>query len=36
MPVDQEKLNQFVNKFVGDLGESIHGPSVLMGEQLGL
>jgi len=34
--VDQDKLNQFVSKFVGDLGASIHGPSVLIGEQLGL
>ena len=34
--MDQDKLNQFVSKFVGDLGASIHGPSVLIGEQLGL
>jgi len=36
LSVDQDKLNQFVSKFVGDLGASIHGPSVLIGEQLGL
>ncbi|MDA4126969.1 MAG: methyltransferase domain-containing protein [Thaumarchaeota archaeon] len=36
MPVDQEKLNQFVMKFVGDFGASMHGPNVLIGEQLGL
>ena len=36
MSVDQDKLNQFVSKFVGDLGASIHGPSILIGEQLGL
>jgi len=36
LSVDQDKLNQFVSKFVGDLGASMHGPSVLIGEQLGL
>lgn len=36
MSVDQDKLNQFVSKFVGDLGASIHGPTILIGEQLGL
>jgi len=36
LSVDQDKLNQFVSKFVGDLGASIHGPSILIGEQLGL
>jgi len=36
MQVDQEKLNQFLAKFVADAGASIHGPSVLLGEQLGL
>ena len=36
MPVDQEKLNQFLGKFVADAGASIHGPTVLIGEQLGL
>ena len=34
--VDQDKLHQFVMKFVGDLGASFHGPSILIGEQLGL
>jgi 2-polyprenyl-3-methyl-5-hydroxy-6-metoxy-1,4-benzoquinol methylase len=34
--VDTEKLNQFVGKFLGDVGAALHGPSVLIGEQLGL
>ncbi len=36
MDVDQNKLNQFVQKFVADAGASLHGPTVLLGEQLGL
>ncbi len=36
MQVDQGKLDQFLAKFVADAGASIHGPSVLIGEQLGL
>jgi len=36
MAVDQEKLHQFVGKFLGDLGAAIQGPSILIGEQLGL
>ncbi len=36
MPVDQDKLNQFLGKFVADAGASLHGPTVLIGEQLGL
>jgi 2-polyprenyl-3-methyl-5-hydroxy-6-metoxy-1,4-benzoquinol methylase len=36
MSVDEVKLNQLVSKFVGDLGASIHGPTILIGEQLGL
>ncbi len=36
MEVNQEKLNAFVGKFVNDLGAAIHGPSILIGEQLGL
>jgi 2-polyprenyl-3-methyl-5-hydroxy-6-metoxy-1,4-benzoquinol methylase len=34
--VDQEKLNQFLGKFVGDLGACAHGATVLLGERLGL
>ena len=36
MQVDQEKLNQFLGRFVADAGAAIHGPAVLIGEQLGL
>jgi 2-polyprenyl-3-methyl-5-hydroxy-6-metoxy-1,4-benzoquinol methylase len=36
MPVNQDKLNQFLGKFVADAGASLHGPTVLIGEQLGL
>jgi SAM-dependent methyltransferase len=34
--VDQEKLNQFLGKFVQDFGATLHAPTVLIGEQLGL
>ena len=34
--VDQEKLNQFLGKFVGDLGAALHAPTVIVGEKLGL
>jgi SAM-dependent methyltransferase len=34
--VNQEKLNQFLGKFVGDLGATFHAPTVLIGEKLGL
>jgi len=36
MQVDQKKLDQFAAKFVNDAGASLHGPTVLIGEQLGL
>lgn len=36
MDVDPEKLNAFLGKFINDLGASMHGPSILTGEQLGL
>jgi hypothetical protein len=36
MAVDPEKLNAFVGKFVNDFGAVMHGPTVLIGEQLGL
>jgi SAM-dependent methyltransferase len=36
MAVDQEKLNAFIGKFAGDLGAALHGPAILIGEQLGL
>ncbi len=36
MAVDPDRLNAFVGKFVNDLGASMQGPSILVGEQLGL
>jgi 2-polyprenyl-3-methyl-5-hydroxy-6-metoxy-1,4-benzoquinol methylase len=36
MPVDPEKMNALAGKFVGDLGAAFTGPSILIGEQLGL
>ena len=36
MAVDQDKLHAFVGKFLGDVGAAMHGPAVLIGEQLGL
>lgn len=34
--IDPEKLNQFIGKFAGDLGASLHGSTVVLGERLGL
>ena len=34
--VDPERLNQFLGKFVGDLGATLHAPTVIVGEKLGL
>ena len=36
MAVNPDKLNQFIEKFLGDVGAAIQGPSILIGEQLGL
>src|SRR5271156_6724849 len=36
MAVNPDKLNQFLGKFLGDLGAAVHGASILTGEQLGL
>jgi len=36
MAVNPDKLNAFVGKFVNDLGAAMHGPTILVGEQLGL
>jgi 2-polyprenyl-3-methyl-5-hydroxy-6-metoxy-1,4-benzoquinol methylase len=36
MTVDPEKLNAFLGKFVNDFGAAMHGPTILVGEQLGL
>lgn len=34
--LDMEKLNQFIAKFVQDLGAAMHGSTVVLGEKLGL
>ncbi|MGA8537797.1 MAG: class I SAM-dependent methyltransferase [Thermoplasmata archaeon] len=34
--LDPEKLNQFIGKFVQDLGAAFHGSTVVLGEKLGL
>ena len=36
MAIDQQKLDAFLGKFVGDLGATIHAGTVVLGEQLGL
>ncbi len=36
MDVNPDRLNAFLGKFIADLGASVQGPSVLVGEQLGL
>lgn len=36
MAIDQEKLNQFVFKAVGDLGATLHAATVVIGDKLGL
>ncbi|MFZ0699781.1 MAG: class I SAM-dependent methyltransferase [Thermoplasmata archaeon] len=36
MAVNPDKLNQFIGRFLGDVGAAIHGPAILIGEQLGL
>jgi len=36
MSIDQEKLNQFMQKAVGDLGATFHAALVVIGDKLGL
>lgn len=36
MNINEEKLNQLLGKFVGDLGATMHAGSVVIGEKLGL
>jgi 2-polyprenyl-3-methyl-5-hydroxy-6-metoxy-1,4-benzoquinol methylase len=36
MALDQQKLDAFLGKFVGDLGATLHAGTVVLGEQLGL
>jgi ubiquinone/menaquinone biosynthesis C-methylase UbiE len=36
MPIDHDKLNEFLGKFVGDLGATMAAGNVLVGDRLGL
>ena len=36
MNINEDKLNQLLGKFVGDLGATIHAGSIVIGERLGL
>lgn len=36
MTIDQEKLNQFMGKFVADFGATLHAATIITGEKLGL
>jgi SAM-dependent methyltransferase len=36
MAIDTDKLNEFVGRFVGDLGAAVHAGMVVIGERLGL
>jgi ubiquinone/menaquinone biosynthesis C-methylase UbiE len=36
MPVDQDKLNEFLGRFVGDLGATIAAGNIVVGHRLGL
>ena len=36
MAIDQDKLTEFLNKFVGDLGATMAAGNVLVGDRLGL
>ncbi|HEV8119451.1 MAG TPA: methyltransferase domain-containing protein, partial [Candidatus Polarisedimenticolia bacterium] len=36
MAIDQEKLNAFMGRFVGDLGAGMHAALAVMGDKLGL
>jgi hypothetical protein len=34
--VNPDRLNEFMGKFVNDLGAALHAPTVIIGERLGL
>jgi len=36
MAIDENKLNEFMGKFVGDLGAVMHAATVVVGDTLGL
>lgn len=35
-PINEDKLNEFIGKFVGDVGAVMHAATVLIGDKLGL
>ncbi|MEK7855898.1 MAG: SAM-dependent methyltransferase, partial [Acidobacteriota bacterium] len=36
MSIDEQKLNELLGRFVGDLGATLHAGSIVIGEKLGL
>jgi hypothetical protein len=36
MAIDETKLNEFMGRFVGDLGAVLHAPLIVIGDKLGL
>lgn len=36
MEINEDKLNELIGKFVGDLGATMHAGSIVIGEKLGL
>jgi hypothetical protein len=36
MAIDEAKLNDFLHRFVGDLGATVHAANVAIGDELGL
>jgi 2-polyprenyl-3-methyl-5-hydroxy-6-metoxy-1,4-benzoquinol methylase len=36
MAIDERKMNEFMERFVGDIGAVLHAPLVVLGDQLGL
>lgn len=36
MTIDESKLNEFMGRFVGDLGAVLHAPLIVIGDKLGL
>jgi len=36
MTIDEGRLHQFLGRFVGDLGATVHAANVVIGDKLGL
>jgi hypothetical protein len=36
MAINEDKLNTFMGRFVGDLGAVMHAATIVVGDQLGL